>query len=373
MQASPAPPIHLSPYLDIPITVEECRYLESALGLLLALYAFSSVARILRETPAQSTFGRVLGEPYEPVTYKLSDFVPYTSAPILAHDEPLFLSQAELELAINWPGPVWCAEAQVMGAAADARKAELEAEWVARESRKAGFEAESAAKEARQKEFESTISTILDLSGIFTLNEIKVTPPTIEAAMPTEAKASVWEPNPKELNEHFADFNFWEECCALRDEVKRLKALVSNGSDAGEFCEAAASDLAKSYVMRLSTKRVALRGWDFRANGLGRFANWCEECRVCYAKDSLDKEGNTVKHHSCKQSRVEKHIAADLLAAKREAGKQRRLAALAAQNLCYSPDEFDRKILVSRGSVTAEALKKFDLNLSRKGNKYRIQ
>jgi hypothetical protein len=39
----------------------------------------------------------------------------------------------------------------------------------------------------------------------------------------------------------------------------------------------------------------------------------------------------------------------------------------------YSPEEFDRAILVSRGSVTAEAVKKFDRDLSRRGNKYRIQ
>jgi hypothetical protein len=39
----------------------------------------------------------------------------------------------------------------------------------------------------------------------------------------------------------------------------------------------------------------------------------------------------------------------------------------------YSPEAFDREILVSRGSVTAEAVKKFDRDLSRKGNKYRIQ
>jgi hypothetical protein len=39
----------------------------------------------------------------------------------------------------------------------------------------------------------------------------------------------------------------------------------------------------------------------------------------------------------------------------------------------YSPEAFDREILVSRGSVTAEAVEKFDRDLSRKGNKYRIQ
>jgi len=38
----------------------------------------------------------------------------------------------------------------------------------------------------------------------------------------------------------------------------------------------------------------------------------------------------------------------------------------------YSPEAFDREILVSRGSVTDEAIKQFDRNLSRRGNKYRI-
>lgn len=40
--------------------------------------------------------------------------------------------------------------------------------------------------------------------------------------------------------------------------------------------------------------------------------------------------------------------------------------------LFYSPEEFDREILVSRGSVTGEAVKQFDKDHSRKGNKYLI-
>jgi len=39
----------------------------------------------------------------------------------------------------------------------------------------------------------------------------------------------------------------------------------------------------------------------------------------------------------------------------------------------YSPEALDRDILESRGSITAEAVKQFDRDLSRKGNKYRIQ
>jgi hypothetical protein len=66
-----------------PITIREadfCEYFESILGFLLKLYT----------SPSPSTLARILCEPSEPTTHKLSDFAPYTSAPILAHDEPLF-------------------------------------------------------------------------------------------------------------------------------------------------------------------------------------------------------------------------------------------------------------------------------------------
>lgn len=165
--------------------------------------------------------------------------------------------------------------------------------------------------------------------------------------LPVEAKASVWEPNRKELNEHFDDFAFSKECCTLRHELQADEPLF------------ASSDLAKSYALRLATvQRVTLRGWDLRPDGLGRFANWCEECRVCYGRE-----------HSCRESRLYRQIAADRLAAKREETRKRLLAELAA----YQSDGYDREILVSRGSVANEAVRKFDRDLSRKGNKWRAK
>jgi hypothetical protein len=63
-----------------PVEEEFSQYFWSAFGLLLALY-----------TTPRSTLGRVLAESSSPVSlHKLSDYAQYTSAPILAHDEPLF-------------------------------------------------------------------------------------------------------------------------------------------------------------------------------------------------------------------------------------------------------------------------------------------
>ena len=111
-----------------------------------------------------------------------------------------------------------------------------------------------------------------------------------------------------------------------------------------------------------------------------RRTNWCDSCIEYVEQDHScekwqEKKAFAEQKHAS-QTLAERQNAAKLQGrkdARREAWEQRRHAALVAQGL-YSPEAFDVEIIrARRGTVEAEVMTKFDRDLSRKGNKYRIQ
>jgi hypothetical protein len=110
----------------------------------------------------------------------------------------------------------------------------------------------------------------------------------------------------------------------------------------------------------------------------GALTNWCPTCKefvveehdgsqgiLCEEYCRLRTIGETIQRAEQEEDR--KAYCATMTA-KREARKLRM-----SQGVGYSPEEFDREILTSRGTVTADAVKQFDRDFSRKGNKYRIR
>jgi hypothetical protein len=121
-----------------------------------------------------------------------------------------------------------------------------------------------------------------------------------------------------------------------------------------------------TFADALSLAEYAARHQDDEAATLPHLPNGCDGCQRYV----------TVLHDAgrCAAKILAEHLAvAKMQAAKREAWRQRRHAALIAQGL-YSPETFDQEIIRARsGTVEAEVITKFDRDLSRKGNKYRIQ
>ena len=104
--------------------------------------------------------------------------------------------------------------------------------------------------------------------------------------------------------------------------------------------------------------------------------DWCPICKE-YVDGNHDAKGIACKKWreklDAKAVRVAKTLE-DFCAKWEVKRQQQRLAKLReAQSYVYSPEDFDRDILELRGSVTAEAVRKFDKDFSRKGNKYRIR
>lgn len=116
----------------------------------------------------------------------------------------------------------------------------------------------------------------------------------------------------------------------------------------------------------LSLADYAARHRDDEAVTLPHLTRRCDVCRMAV----------TALHNSEKcaaKMLTDQQAVAELQTARREARRQRSRAALIAQGL-YSPEAFDVGITRAKcGTVEAEAITKFDRDLSRKGNKYRIR
>lgn len=121
-------------------------------------------------------------------------------------------------------------------------------------------------------------------------------------------------------------------------------------------------------ALELAFTEYKARHKNNEAANVSHLPNWCGVCRM-----------HVTTLHDCDKCKSQmlagENFRAEMLAKQRESSRKRYRAALAAQGLglVYSPEEFDRSILSSRGSVMNEAVARFDKDLSRKGNKYRIQ
>jgi hypothetical protein len=107
------------------------------------------------------------------------------------------------------------------------------------------------------------------------------------------------------------------------------------------------------------------------------FTNWCTSCFEYVEQNHGCEEWQAKKKLAAKKQAakflVERKQAAKMIAKKREVREQRRRTALIADGY-WSSDRRDLVILAARkGTIEAEAVTKFDCDLSRKGNKWRVQ
>jgi hypothetical protein len=124
------------------------------------------------------------------------------------------------------------------------------------------------------------------------------------------------------------------------------------------------------FCTALDLEEYAASHKDNEAATVTHFTHWCCECRMHV----------TTLHNADRCSErllVEQKASSELLAKRRRVREQRFRREMLKQGMwvgVYSPEEYDLAITTSKkGAVEAEAVKHFDRDLLRKGNKYRIR
>jgi hypothetical protein len=158
----------------------------------------------------------------------------------------------------------------------------------------------------------------------------------------------------------------WQIKNILREIRNGVVCAISSANDALEIGYSYKGRVELKFADALNLAEYAARHQNDEAATLLHLPHYCDGCLMHV----------TVLHDrvrcAAKMLTEQKH-AAERIEMIREAWKQRRRAVLIAQGY-WSSDQYDLDIIhARRGTVEAELITRFDRDLSRKGNKYRIR